>query len=67
MVFLKNENIYIVGILKTLDKGFQFPPPVPLDITVLDVLENESDLDPKFGYLTEHKNKTYKNYKIIKN
>ena len=51
------ERIYIVGILKTLDKGFQFPPPVPLDITVSDVLEDESDLDPKFGYLTEHKTK----------
>ena len=31
------ERIYIVGILKTLDKGFEFPQPVPLEITVKDV------------------------------
>jgi len=49
------ERIYIVGILKTLDKGFEFPAPVPLEITVKDILEEEPDSNTKFGYLTEHK------------
>ncbi len=49
------QRIYIVGVLKNLDKGFQFPKPVSLDITVQDVIENDPNIESKFGYLTEHK------------
>ena len=51
------ERIYIVGIDKKLDNGFRFPKEVSLDITVADIIENYDNIDPKFGYLTEHKTK----------
>ncbi len=49
------ERIYIVGIKKNIDLGFKFPKPVPLEITVRDIIIDNPDIDPKFGYLTNHK------------
>ena len=51
------ERIYIVGIDKKIDNGFTFPKSVILSITVKDIIESYETIDPKFGYLTEHKKK----------
>lgn len=60
------ERIYIVGIQKNRDNGFQFPSPIPLKIYVTDILDRKIDskidseidseiCDDYYWNLTRHK------------
>ena len=44
------ERVFIVSIRKDIDKGFEFPKPMPLQLRLKDVLEDE--VDEKY-YLSE--------------
>lgn len=44
------ERVFIVSIRKDIDKGFEFPKPIPLELRLKDVLEDE--VDEKY-YLSE--------------
>jgi DNA (cytosine-5)-methyltransferase 1 len=44
------ERVFIVSIRKDIDKGFEFPKPMPLELRLKDVLEDE--VDEKY-YLSE--------------
>lgn len=44
------ERVFIVSIRKDIDKGFEFPKPIPLELRLKDVLEEE--VDEKY-YLSE--------------
>jgi DNA (cytosine-5)-methyltransferase 1 len=43
------ERVFIISIRKDIDKGFEFPDPIPLELKLKDLLEDE--VDEKF-YLT---------------
>ena len=51
------ERVYIIGIDKTHDKGFQFPQPIPLEIGLVDILDKHIKHDQEYLYnsLTPHK------------
>ena len=44
------ERVFIISIRKDIDKGFTFPGPIPLELRLKDLLEDE--VDDKF-YLSE--------------
>ena len=60
------ERVFIVSIRKDIDKGFIFPEPIPLELLLKDMLEDEVDekyylSDDRLDILTEHKNRNKKN------
>lgn len=44
------ERVFIISIRKDIDRGFSFPQPIPLDLRLKDLLDDE--VDEKF-YLTD--------------
>lgn len=46
------ERVFIISIRKDIDKGFSFPQPIPLDLRLKDLLDDE--VDEKF-YLSNDK------------
>lgn len=63
------ERVFIVSIRKDIDKGFTFPDPIPLELRLKDLLED--DVDEKY-YLSEKMlekltyNKNVKDSDIVK-
>lgn len=54
------ERVFIVSIRKDIDKGFTFPKPIPLELRLKDLLEDEVDekyylSDERIANLIEHK------------
>jgi DNA (cytosine-5)-methyltransferase 1 len=49
------ERVYIIGIIKTLDKGFSFPNPIKQKLKILDLLDDIEPIDSYYYDLTEHK------------
>jgi len=45
------ERVFIISIRKDIDKGFKFPDPIPLELRLKDILEDE--VDEKY-YLSDH-------------
>ena len=58
------ERVFIVSIRKDIDKGFTFPKPIPLELRLKDLLEDE--VDEKY-YLSEKKLEKLTYNKEIKN
>jgi len=48
------RRVFIVGI-RGRHRAFRFPEPVPLRLSVLDILEKKKPTDPKLYQLTSHK------------
>lgn len=54
------ERVFIISIRKDIDKGFTFPDPIPLELKLKDMLDEEVDesfylSDERIGNLIEHK------------
>lgn len=54
------ERVFIISIRKDIDKGFTFPQPVPLEIRLKDILEDQVDesfylSDDRIEKLIEHR------------
>lgn len=54
------ERVFIISIRKDIDKGFTFPTPIPLELRLKDLLEDEVDekyylSDERIANLIEHK------------
>ena len=54
------ERVFIISIRKDIDRGFTFPQPIPLDIRLKDILEDQVDesfylSEDRIGSLIEHK------------
>lgn len=54
------ERVFIISIRKDIDKGFTFPQPIPLELRLKDILEDNVDerfylSDDRIGSLIEHK------------
>lgn len=49
------ERVFIISVRKDIDKGFSFPQPIPLDLRLKDLLEDE--VDEKFYISNDTLNK----------
>lgn len=60
------ERVFIISIRKDIDKGFIFPQPIPLELRLKDMLDDEVDekfylSNDRVDSLIEHKNRNKEN------